>query len=109
MLTNAISTELINGLQDILADKLLAVVLYGSVAREENTLDSDVDIAVIIQGNMNENEKDKFISWNADLDIKHNKVFSIVDIEKELMDKWGDVVPFYKNIKTEGIVLWKAA
>ena len=31
------------------------------------------------------------------------------DIEKANMDKWGDVLPFYKNIKKEGVVLWKAA
>ncbi len=24
-------------------------------------------------------------------------------------NKWGNVVPFYKNIQSEGIVLWKAA
>lgn len=31
------------------------------------------------------------------------------DIEKNMLNKWGDVLPFYKNIKEEGIVLWKAA
>ena len=23
--------------------------------------------------------------------------------------RWGDILPFYKNVKEEGIVLWKAA
>lgn len=36
--------------------------------------------------------------------MKYNRVFSIVDIEKANMDKWGDVLPFYKNIKKEGVV-----
>lgn len=49
------------------------------------------------------------IAWAAEIDLKYEKVFSIIDIEKENMDKWGNVLPFYKNIRKEGIVLWKAA
>ena len=35
--------------------------------------------------------------------------FRIVDIQEDHMKKWGDVLPFYRNVKEEGIVLWKAA
>ncbi len=51
--------------------------------------------------------REKFIEWNSEMDMKYDRVFSIVDIEKANMDKWGDVLPFYKNIKEEGVVLWK--
>ena len=42
------------------------------------------------------------------MDIKYDRVFSIIDIDKEIFEKWGAVVPFYKNIQAEGVVLWKA-
>ena len=54
-------------------------------------------------------ERELFIAWNSEMDLKYGKVFSIIDIEKEKIDKWGKVLPFYKNIQKEGIVLWKAA
>ena len=41
--------------------------------------------------------------------MKYEKVFSFIDIEKEKMEQWGDILPFYKNIQKEGIVLWKTA
>jgi hypothetical protein len=35
--------------------------------------------------------------------------FSIVDIQESNMKKWEDVLPFCRNVRAEGIVLWKEA
>ena len=43
------------------------------------------------------------------MNLKYDKVFSIIDIEKSNLEKWGHILPFYKNVQKEGIVLWKAA
>lgn len=43
------------------------------------------------------------------MDIRHERVFSIVDIQEENMEKWEKILPFYQNIRKEGIVLWRAA
>ena len=53
--------------------------------------------------------RDKFIDWVAELDLKYDRVFSIVDIEHEKFEKWKNILLFYKNIQDEGVVLWKAA
>ena len=53
--------------------------------------------------------KKRFISWAADMDIRHERVFSIVDIQEGNMEKWERIFPFYQNIRKEGIVLWRAA
>lgn len=45
----------------------------------------------------------------ADMDIRYEKVFSIVDIQQENMKKWESILPFYQNIQKEGLVLWRAA
>lgn len=109
MLSNRIKDELIQGLRGIFRDDILMIILYGSVARNESTEDSDVDIAIIMKKDMDETTKDKFINWSADMDIRYDRVFSIIDIQEEQMRKWGNTLPFYKNVQKEGIVLWKAA
>lgn len=109
MLSEEMIRDLVNGLQLIFAKNVTQIILYGSVARQEESVESDIDIAVIIEEIQNPEIRKKFIEWNSEMDMKYNRVFSIVDIEKANMDKWGDVLPFYKNIKKEGVVLWKAA
>lgn len=109
MLSSIIVNELISGLTEIFRDKISRIILFGSVARNEATEESDVDIAIIITNEIDEETKDKFINWAAELDIRFNQVFSIVDTPEERMKKWGKILPFYKNIEEEGIVLWRAA
>lgn len=103
------SMELVAGLRAILGKNVRQIILYGSAARLEETAESDIDIAVILNRSFDGETRKKFIAWAAEMDLKYEKVFSIIDIEKENMDKWGNVLPFYKNIRKEGIVLWKAA
>ena len=109
MLTTTIKEELINGLLDIFPDNVIAIILYGSVARGENTSESDIDIAIIMRKDMDDETREKFIRWSADLDLRYDRVFSIVDIQEKNIKKWGNVLPFYQNVQKEGIVLWKAA
>ena len=109
MISNEIKEDLIKGLNIIMGDKMRELLLYGSVARGDDNVDSDVDIAMIVKSKLSDREKKMFIHWNAQMDMKYDRVFSIIDVEEELLKKWGDMVPFYKNIKSEGIVLWKAA
>ena len=89
--------------------KCFQIILYGSVARNEATEDSDIDIAIILDHSIDEAVRERFIDWAADMDMKYDCVLSIVDIEKEKYDVWKNTMPFYKNVFTEGVVLWKAA
>jgi len=109
MLTEEMKTEVVDGLVTMFEGNVQEIILYGSVARNEAGSESDVDIAVILRKEFDEKARRRFTAWAAELDLKYDKVFSIVDIEKSQMDKWGNVLPFYKNIKEEGVVLWKAA
>ena len=31
----------------------------------------------------------EFLEWSAEFDMKYEKVFSFIDIEKEKMEQWG--------------------
>lgn len=109
MLLDEMKEELVQGLTAIFQNNISMIILYGSGARNEATNESDIDIAIIIKKEMDDQTKRRFISWAADMDIRYEKVFSIVDIQEDNMKKWERVLPFYQNIRKEGIVLWKAA
>lgn len=109
MLSDELKEELVRGLTEIFQKNMSAIIIYGSVARGDATDESDIDIAIIIKGEMDNQTKKRFISWTADMDIRHERVFSIVDIQEDNMKKWESVLPFYQNIRKEGIVLWRAA
>lgn len=109
MLTEEIREELVRGLTGIFRENISMIILYGSAARNEATAESDIDIAIIVKTPMDEKTKRHFIRWTADMDLRHEKVFSIVDIQESDMKKWGKLLPFYRNVREGGIVLWKTA
>ena len=109
MLSDEMREDLVQGLTDIFGNNISMIILYGSVARGNATKESDIDIAIVVRSQMDDATKRRFLNWAADMDIRYERVFSIVDIEESNMKKWEDVLPFYQNVKKEGIVLWKAA
>lgn len=101
--------ELVSGIRTVVADKLVSVILYGSVARGTATNESDVDIAIILDGKMDEAMEDALSNVIVDMNLKYDKVFSVVDIDKAEIARWGKVLPYLRNVQNEGVVLWKAA
>lgn len=109
MLTNIMKEEIISGLLEIFKNNISMIILYGSVARNDYTEESDIDIAIILKKEIDDYTKEQFINWSSDMDFRYDRVFSIIDIKESNIQQWGDILPFYKNVKEEGIILWKAA
>ena len=105
----SLSNELVHGLLDILAEQTVQIVLYGSTARGTADPESDIDIAIFLTRRLDALQEDQLSSLIVELNLKYNKVFSVVDIDQETYLKWRSVAPFYRNVDKEGIVLWKAA
>lgn len=101
--------EFVDGIVPIMGKQLDQIILYGSVARGTNTEESDVDIALIIHGTIDDNLEDKLLDFIVDMNLKYGRVFSVIDINRENFQKWGNVLPFYSNVRREGVTLWKAA
>ena len=90
-MSNAIQESLmsyVSNIEKIYGEKLRAVILYGSYARGDNTIDSDIDIMILLD--------------MEEIDIKP------IAKSQELFNKWNNCYPFYKNIKSEGISLYAA-
>ena len=102
-------SELISGILNALGDSVVSIILYGSVAKGTNDLDSDVDIAVILSDKLEKEEYDALTDFIVDLDLKYDRFYSVVDIKESDFLSWKEYIPFYKNVSREGVVLWKAA
>ncbi len=100
--------ELVNGLKEIFEHQLRYIILYGSVARGSDTEESDVDIAILLENPYNNNQKEALIDFTVDMDLKYDKVVSVVDIDYEDYMKWKETLPFYRNVAEDGVVLWSA-
>lgn len=105
----AILQELVDGILEVVQDKVVRIVLYGSVARGTNTDESDIDVAMIMNGAMDKDMEDKLSDFIVDMNLKYDKVFSVIDIDAEKFSAWENAIPFYQNVNKEGIVLWKIA
>jgi predicted nucleotidyltransferase len=101
--------ELVAGILDIMKPDVVRIVLYGSVARGTNTEESDVDVAILINNELSKDMEDKLSDFIVDMNLKYDKVFSVIDINYDTFCKWERVTPFYQSVNKEGIVLWKAA
>ncbi len=100
--------RLIPGLLNIFHGSINRIILYGSVARGTQTSESDVDIAVIVK-DYTQDMHDTMTDFIVDLELEFDKVLSVLLIDYGKFKEWENVMPFYKNVKKEGIQLWPAA
>lgn len=101
--------ELVDGILRVMGSRVAKIILYGSVARGTDTEESDVDVALLLTDEMEDGMEDQLSDFIVDMNLKYDKVFSVIDIDYKQFLKWEKVTPFYKNVNQEGIVLWKAA
>ena len=94
-------------LQTFTASNVKEILLYGSVARGTATSESDIDIAVILDDYTNKMH-DKMIDCVVDLELRYNRVISVLLIYNKQFNDWGNISPFLINIKKDGKVLWKS-
>lgn len=62
MSSDLMKEDLIKGLLDIFSGDIEAIMLYDSVARNESTSESDIDIAVIIKREMDDEKNGNVLS-----------------------------------------------
>ena len=101
--------KMIPGLQAIYGDLIDSVILYGSTARGTRTDDSDVDVAILLHTGATREMREQMLDLVVDLELACGKVLSVLCIDYEKFTEWKDTLPFYKNIRKDGVVLWQAA
>lgn len=100
--------SLVGDLRDIYSDKLDQIILYGSYARNHQTDESDVDVAIILTSPGSKEEIRRMYEEVAKHELSCGITLSVVDIDYKRYSEWATCLPFYRSIAREGIVLWTA-
>lgn len=101
--------QLIPGLQGIYGSLISSVILYGSTARGTRAEDSDVDVALLLHAGATKEMRGQMLDLVVDLELACGKVLSVLCIDYDRFAEWQDTLPFYQNIRKDGVVLWQAA
>lgn len=83
---------------------VLEMRVFGSVARGEDTPDSDIDIFVRLPTVTRQIEEDLF-DTAYDIELKYNCLIDMIILADNMLRKYAEQVPIYQNIAREGILL----
>ncbi len=89
-------------LKNLYGNKLKYIILYGSYARGEENEDSDIDLAIILKGNIKPFEEiDRMTEIACNIDLNYNILLSIHPVSEE--DYNSRITPLLVNIREEGV------
>lgn len=94
-------------LRKMLGNRLSKVILYGSYARGDYRTDSDVDIMVLVKMSEEEIKKIENDIYDLAFEIEMETGIDISPVIKseEHYAYWVETLPFYRNVRDEGVVI----
>jgi predicted nucleotidyltransferase len=91
-----------DSLKDIYRERLKNVILYGSWARNEASDDSDIDVAVVLSGDVEPcKEIDRMIDIITDMNLEHGVLLSVYPVSQEKYEHLNS--PLIINLRKEGV------
>jgi predicted nucleotidyltransferase len=101
-----IVAHLTERLVEDVGDKIEAIILYGSVARNEAHEDSDIDILVVTRDD-DRKLYDRISKIRTRIDLDNNTLTTLVQMSKnELEQNMKLESPFMESVLKEGVVLY---
>lgn len=106
-----VTKEVIDKVLELLNDDVYKIYLYGSYARGDFTVESDVDIMILLNC-----DKDKVKSYRKQISVLASRIGLKNDIEVSLLlrdnesfEQNQEILPFYRNVIKDGVKLygWK--
>ena len=106
---SAVTKEIIDQILELLKDDVYKIYLYGSYAREDFTVESDIDIMILLNC-----DKEKIRSYRKQISILASRIGLKNDVEvslllrdRESFEQDQDILPFYRNVVNEGVELYR--
>lgn len=89
----------------IFGEAIEQILLYGSYARGDNTVDSDIDLVAIVRGDRQtlQNKLKQVWDVSSDLELQYDVIISPTVIPYDEYIKYKEDVPYYRNIQKEGV------
>lgn len=92
------------GTKTLYGEKLKAIILYGSWARGEATSESDIDLLVVLQGEIIPGrEIDRMLDLITDLNLEYAVLLSVLPMSEN--EYIGVNSPLLLNIRREGVAI----
>ena len=89
-------------LKKLYGNKLKNIILYGSYARGYGNEDSDIDLAIVLRGNILPfKEIDRMTEIACDIDLKYDILLSIHPVSEDDINSL--MTPLLVNIRDEGV------
>jgi predicted nucleotidyltransferase len=96
--------ELRKRLESLYGERMVRMVLYGSHARGDAEPGSDIDVLVVLKGDVSPcDEISRTINDVADTSLQNNEVVSCVFVSEEEFER--ERSPLLLNVQREGIPL----
>lgn len=97
--------ELKRDLQELYGDRLVKLILFGSHARGEANLDSDIDLLAVLKSPVSQvQEIFNMSNLLVKMLLEHDELVSIIPMSEERFN--AKDVALLRNIHREGIELW---
>ncbi|MBO1350376.1 MAG: nucleotidyltransferase domain-containing protein [Hormoscilla sp. GUM202] len=97
-----ILTKIDRGLAKIYGERLDKIILYGSQARGDARLDSDIDILIVLKESFSySQERDRISILIADLCLEYATVISCIFATRQKYEEYDS--GFFRNVRREGI------
>ena len=96
---NSILQKLTQIYRSVYGENLVQVILYGSYARGDYHTDSDVDVVALQQ------QLKKVWDFSCELELEYDTILSPTVIPYEEFKQYQTILPYYRNISQEGVVI----
>ncbi len=103
MNTLKIAKELKEKIEEIIHGEPYKIILYGSFARKEENINSDLDILIIFNSDINWKIKDIVFEICNDLNLKYDMWIDISFLSLNEMNTIKGKQPYIQNALHEGI------
>lgn len=105
---NSVIQEVVQASKDTLGDKLDKVILFGSYARGDFSNESDIDFLIVAHVSQEEAsvQRGNIRSKIPYIDLDYDIVVSLNVTGREIFNKYADILPMYKNVVAEGVLLY---
>jgi predicted nucleotidyltransferase len=94
--------ELARGLKQLYGERYAGLVLYGSYARGDYDEGSDVDLLLVLEGEVNTTQeilRSQEVKWP--LSLENDLALSVLPMSRERYEKSGE--PLLRNVRREGV------
>lgn len=89
-------------LKKLYGSRLKQIIIYGSWARNEATDDSDIDLVVVLEGDVRPGKEiDRMINIITETNLRHGVLMSVYPVSKENYISLKS--PLLLNVRREGV------